>query len=488
MNDERFFFEMAKPSCSSFTILDTERFREVHQATMIVLERTGIRVDSATARDLLADHGCHVDAESKRVRFPASIVTKAIASAPGKVLLSGRDASRDIILGSGRSSFANFSSNINFVDPESGARVKSTKRDLACATRLCDALKEIDVYTRAVYPLDVPERLMHLHTAETCLKNTTKHSIHGPESAWETRQIIRMAEAAVGGKDILKERKPVSFVSSVISPLRLSRSFCEVIMTSADAGFPTIIASAAMGGGTAPIHLAGLLVQTNAEILSGIILAQMVNPGVPVIYASYSTGMDLRFASSPLGSPEAALMASSVSGLCQYYRIPCQVPGISTDSKKHGIQAAFEKALTGLAASMAGASLVCGIGGVETGLTFDPALAVLDDEMVGLIRYFNRGIEVNPETLSTEIIREVGVSGSFLTHSSTFSHMRSGTNPRLFNRYNRDLWEKHGSPGSYEKALETAKAILVDYRPQPLSDSASKAIECIIAEAEATTG
>ena len=485
MKNEGFFFDMAKSSCSSFTILNAEQFREVHQATLVVLEETGVRVDSAAARDLLADHGCHVDADSRRVRFPASIVEKSIASAPERVLISGRDASRDVILESGRSSFANFSSNINFVDPESEARVTSTKRDLACATRLCDALPQIDVYTRAVYPLDVPARLMHLHTAETCLKNTTKHSIHGPESAWETRQIMRMAEAAVGGKDVLKERKPISFVSSVISPLRLSSSFCEVVMTSADAGFPTIIASAAMGGGTAPIHLAGLLVQTNAEILSGIVLAQLVNPGVPVIYASYSTGMDLRFASSPLGSPEAALMVTAVSGLCRHYRIPCQVPGISTDSKRHGIQAAFEKTLTGLAASMAGASLICGIGGIETGLTFDPALAVLDDEMVGFVRYFSRGIEVNPTTLSTEIIHEAGTTGNFLTHPSTLSHMRSGTNPRLFNRTDRGRWEKHGMPGSYEKALEIAKAILSDYRPRPLSDSASKAIGCVIAEAEA---
>ena len=196
MKDKGPFSDMAKSSCGSFTILNAEQFREVHQATLVVLEQTGVRVDSAAARDLLADHGCHVDAVSKRVRFPASIVEESIASAPERVLLSGREASRDVILESARSSFANFSSNINFVDPESGSRVKSTKRNLASATRLCDALTQIDVYTRAVYPLDVPTRLMHLHTAETCLKNTTKHSIHGPESGWETRQIMRMAEAA----------------------------------------------------------------------------------------------------------------------------------------------------------------------------------------------------------------------------------------------------------------------------------------------------
>ncbi len=480
-----FFADKTRFSCNRFSLLDRDCFREVHQATLAVLEETGIRVDSPGARDLLGDHGCHVDAGSGRVRFPAWLVTEAIESAPAKVLLSGRDPSRDLLLEAGRSCFANFSSNIYFVDPESGERRKSTKQDLAFATRLCDALKQIDVYTRAVYPLEVPPRLMHLHTAECCLNNTTKHSIHGPESAWETRQIIRMAEAAVGGKEVLKERKPVSFVSSVISPLRMSRDFCEVVMTSADAGFPTIIASAAMGGGTAPIHLAGLLVQTNAEILSGIVLAQLVNAGVPAIYGCYSTGMDLRFTSSPLGSPEAALMAAAASGLCRYYQIPCQVPGISTDGKRHGIQASFEKTLTGLAAAMGGASLVCGIGGVETGLTFDPALAVLDDEMVGLIRHFNRGIEVNPETLSTEIIHEAGTSGNFLTHPSTISYMRSGSNPKLFNRSNRDSWEKHGMPGSYEKALEIAKAILADYRPQPLSDSAAKAIKCVMTEAEA---
>lgn len=154
------------------------------------------------------------------------------------------------------------------------------------------------------------------------LKNTTKHSTHGPESAWETRQIIRIVKAITNFVHASEVRKPVSFVSSIISPLKMSKRFCGVIGTSAHYGFPTIIASAAMGGGTAPIHLTGLLVQTNAEILSGIVLTQLVNKHSPVIYACYSTGMDLKLGSSPLGSPEAALMTSAASRLCQIYKSP----------------------------------------------------------------------------------------------------------------------------------------------------------------------
>ena len=190
-------------------------------------------------------------------------------------------------------------------------------------------------------------------------------------------------------------------------------------MTASRAGFSTNIASMVMAGGTGPVNLAGVLVQTNAEILAGIVLSQLARKGTPVIYNSYGTALDLRIGTSPLGSPETALIGASVAGLCRYYQMPCLVPGISSDSKQHGDQAAFEKTMTGVAAAMAGVSLLVGIGGIETGLTFDFGQAVLDDEIVGMINHLKQGIEVNAETLSVDLIHEIGHTGNYLSHDTT---------------------------------------------------------------------
>ena len=469
---------------SGLNLLTLNDYSDVHLATLKVLEKTGIFVEDRQAREVFGSCGARVDEKNKIVTLSSFMVEEAIQSAPAKVTLAGRTPDRDILLDGSTNAYLNFGGGINVIDPYTGLCRQSTKADLAASARLCDALKEVSVYSRAVYPLDQPQKVLHLHTAEASLCNTTKHSFHGPESKWETEKIIDMVTEAVGGAENLKKRKPISFGSAVSSPLKMTRKFCETTMTASRAGFCTYTASMTMAGGTGPVNLAGVLVLTNAEILAGLVLIQLVRKGTPFIYSSYSTAMDLRLGTSPLGSPETALIGASVAGLCRYYRLPCLVPGISTDSKQAGIQAAYEKALTGVSAAMAGAHLLVGIGGLETGLTFDFGQAVLDDEIVRMIKHLRRGFDVNPETLSEDLIHEVGHTGEFLSHESTLLKMKSLSQTRLFDRSNREDWENRGKPQSYAKALDRAIDIIEDYKPEPLPPSTVKGIREIVEESE----
>jgi trimethylamine--corrinoid protein Co-methyltransferase len=479
-----FFKDQKQMAARGLNILSINDYRDIHLATLQVLEQTGVFVEDHQALEVFGSSGALVDQKNKIVKLPSHMVEDAIQSAPGQVLLAGRNPDRDILLADNKNFYVNFGGNINVVDPYTGMVRQSTKEDVAATARLCDALKEVSVYSRAVYALDQTPKLLHLHTAEACFNTTTKHCFHGPESKWEAEKIIEMASAAVGGKENLKTRKPITLVAAVSSPLKLTRKFCEVIMTSAGAGFSTYIATMVMAGGTGPVNLAGVLVQTNAEVLSGIVLTQLVRPGTPVIYSSYSTGMDLRLGTSPLGSPETAMIAGSVAGLCRYYQLPCMVPGISSDSKKPHVQAAFEKTLTGVSAAMAGANLIIGIGGIETGLTFDFGQAVLDDEIVRMIKHLKRGIEVNDETLSVDLIHEIGSFGEYLSHNTTLLKMNSLSQTQLFDRSNREDWENKGQPQSYAKALSRAIDILENHQPEPLPVSAVSRIQDIVEEAE----
>jgi trimethylamine--corrinoid protein Co-methyltransferase len=465
-------------------LLSIKNCQDIHLATLQVLEKTGIFVEDQAARELFGSSGARVDEKKSIVKFPAALVEDAIESAPANVTLCGRIPRHDVLLDNNRNAYVNFGGGINVVDPKTGAVRQSTKADLAASARLCDALREVNVYSRAVYPLDQPQKVLHLHTAEACLNSTTKPFFNGAESKWEVQKIIDMATVAVGGAENLKTRKPPVFGYAVTSPLKLTRKLSESITTAANAGFVTYIASMAMAGGTAPVNLAGVLVQTNAEILAGIVLTQLVCRGAPVFYSSYGTAMDLRLGTSPLGSPETAMMGAAVAALCRYYRIPCLVPGIMSDSKQQGGQAAFEKTLTGVAAAMAGASLLIGIGGLETGLTFDFGQAVLDDEIVRLIKHLKQGFEVNPETLSVDLIHEVGHFGEFLSHDSTLAKMKTLSRTHFFDRSNREDWELNGKPDSYARALERAREILDTHEPQPLPPGAAERIRSIVEEAE----
>ena len=469
---------------SGLNLLTINDYKDIHLATLQVLEKTGVFVEDQPAREIFGSYGARVDRKKDIVKLPSSLVEDAIQSAPEKVMLAGRTPDQDVLLDNSANAYLNFGGGINVVDPYTGVVRQSTKADLAASARLCDALKEVNLYSRSVYPLDQPQKSLHLHTAEACFNNTSKPFLNGPESEWETKKIIEMAAAAVGGEEKLKARKPIVFISAVSSPLKLSGKFCETIMTSSQADFPTFIASMAMAGATAPVHLAGVLVQTNAEILAGVVLAQLVRKGIPVVYNSYSTAMDLRLGTSPLGSPETALVGASVAGLCRYYQLPCLVPGLSSDSKQHGIQAAFEKTMTGVSAAMAGASILVGIGGLETGLTFDFGQAVLDDEIVRMIKHLKQGIEVKAETLSIDLIDEIGQMGNYLSHDTTFSKMKSFSQTHLFDRNNREDWKNNGKPDSYARALSRAIEILETHEPEPLPLGAAGRIRSIVEEAE----
>ena len=479
-----FFNDQKRHDVSGLKSLTITEYKDVHLATLKVLEKTGVFVEDQKTRELFGSCGARVDDKTSIVKLPPNMVEDAIQSAPEQIMLSGCISEHDVQLNNSVSSYLNFGGGINVVDLNSGIVRQSTKADLAYSARLCDALDEVSVYSRAAYPLDQPQEVLHLHTAEACFNNTTKPFLNGPESKWETEKIIEMATAAVGGVENLKTRKPILFGYAVSSPLKLTRKLCESITTAARAEFTTYIGSMALAGGTSPANLAGVLVQTNAEILSGVVLTQLVRKGTPVIYTSYSTAMDLKLGTSPLGSPETALIAASVAELCRYYQIPCLVPGISSDSKQHGTQAAFEKTLTGMAAAMAGASLLVGIGGLETGLTFDFAQAVLDDEIVRMIKYFRQGIEVNNETLSVDLIDEIGPFGEFLSHSTTLSKVRSFSQAHLFDRNDRENWEIAGKIDSYEKARLRAVEILETHEPVSLPGGAVEHIRSIVEEAE----
>ncbi len=466
-----FFTDHKHTAARSLKMLNLKDYRDIHLATLQVLENTGFFVEDRQALEVFGSCGATVEKKSKIVKLSSGIVEDAIRSAPERVLLAGRNPEFDILLEENKNAYANFPSNINVVDPYTGIVRQSTKKDVASCSRLCDALKELNVYSRAVYALDQTPELMHLHTAEACFCNTAKHNSHTAGSKWEAEKIIEMAAEVMGGAENLKKRKTISFGAAVTSPLKLTQKCCDVIITSAGYGFATGIATMVMAGGTGPVNIAGTLVQTNAEILAGLVLAQCIRKGAPVIYGSFSTGMDLRLGASPLGSPETAMIAASVAGICRYYQLPCVVPGISSDSKQPGTQAAYEKTLTGVSAAMAGVNLISGIGGLETGLTFDYGQAVLDDEIVRMIKHLKQGIEVNDETLSTDLIHEVGPFGEFLSHDTTLSKMNSLSQTQLFDRSDRETWQQKGRQQSYAKALSSAIDILENHEPEPLPES-----------------
>lgn len=311
----------------SLNVMDEEDCKKIHLATLELLETTGIFCESDRAIEIFEAGGCRVDHEKKRVRIPAWLVEDSVRKAPPRVLMAGRDPKNDVVLENGRVNFLTFGQGIKVIDAYTGERRDSTKQDVADVAKLVDALDQIDVIEDTLYCSDKDERTACIHNMEATLSNTTKHQSQGADSAHQAKLCIEMAAAVVGGKDKLRERPIVSGGGCPVSPLTLPKGNTEQLIEYASVGLPCNPLSMAMAGGSTPVTLAGTLVVHNAEILSYIVMIQLVNPGNPCTYGSSTTAMDLRRAIACVGTPELGMISAAVTRMAHYYNIPALVAG-----------------------------------------------------------------------------------------------------------------------------------------------------------------
>ena len=256
------------------------------------------------------------------MRIPPHLVEEAIRSAPPKSCLCGRDPEKDIVLEAGRVHFANFDEGIMFVDPRTGEYRHPMLKDVRDAARLVDALSDIDAYESAVHPVDVPDETSSLHKWEAAILNTGKPVGTEATSGFDCASCSRWRRWSRAART-----SSVAARSSASASAPSARSSCratrrEVIVESARAGCPDTILSMAMAGGSTPVTLAGTLVQHNAEVLSGIVLSQLVERGCQVIYGSSTTAMDLKLAAASVGSPELALFSAACAQIARRYLHP----------------------------------------------------------------------------------------------------------------------------------------------------------------------
>ncbi|HIZ76274.1 MAG TPA: trimethylamine methyltransferase family protein [Firmicutes bacterium] len=311
----------------SLNVFSEEECERIHLATLELLETTGVFCESERAIEIFEAGGCRVDHEKKIVKIPAWLVEDSVRKAPPRVLMAGRDPKNDVVLESGRVNFLTFGQGIMVIDPYTGERRPSVKKDIADVARLVDALPNVDVIEDTLYASDKDERVAMLHNTEATLSNTTKHQSQGADSAHQAKLAIEMAAAIVGGKDKLKDRPIISGGGCPVSPLTLPEGNTEQLIEYASVGLPCNPLSMAMAGGSTPVTLAGTLTVHNAEILSYIVMIQLVNPGNPCTYGSSTTAMDLRRAIATVGCPELGMISAAVAKMAQFYKIPSFVAG-----------------------------------------------------------------------------------------------------------------------------------------------------------------
>ena len=308
--------------------------REIDYATRDVLSNYGVQVSDDDAIHVFEDAGCDVNYETKMVKIPERLLNFALANAPSKFYLYGREDKFNVEQEcKGRVHFTCFGTGIQMCDYLGDNKFEtrdSTEEDLARCAKLCDWAENIDYFSLSVSARDwAGKGAEDVHEMITSLKNTSKHFHHIDPVGRNVDYYFEILKAYYGGDEKLAHDRPImSMLVCPTSPLELSANACQVIMKGAKYGIPVNVLSMAMAGASSSIHLAGTLVTHNAEILSGIILAQLTVPGAKVFYGSSTTCFDLRYGTAPVGAPELALISAAVAKLGQYYGLPAFVAGM----------------------------------------------------------------------------------------------------------------------------------------------------------------
>ncbi len=454
---------MEKPleESNTYRVLTEREISQIHETSMKVLEQVGFEMHYPPALDLMQKHGARVDRGSCRVFIPRELVARCIKQAPPEFVFYGREPGKEMTIGGKRVHCGTGGLALYVLDLQRNKRPAAI-RDVSNLARLADKLEYVDFYIIPVYPHDINIDSVDINSYYHSFRNTGKPVMGGIMNKKKLDDVVNMASILAGSLDQLRRRPFVGFIASVTSPLTISKDQAELIMEVAGYGLPLATSSAPAAGATSPMTLAGTLVLQNAEALIGIILAQMVNPGTPVLYSAVPVTMDMRTMSILMGSIESGLMNAAITQMAHYYRLPCYITAGTADAKLPDAQAAFESATTALLAALSGGNFIHEAFGLLDGaMTASYAKYVLDNDIIGSCLRTLRGIEVNPETLALDVISRVGPGGNYLAEPHTLKYMRTELHsPKASNRQPYQSWIDAGSKDSWKIAEEVAYQLL----------------------------
>jgi len=463
-----------------FRLLDEAQCERIFRASLEVLRRTGVRLHCPEALDLLRDAGATVD-DHNVARIPPRIIEWALTQVPSTVTLCHRGSDEAALhLSEGRVYFGPGSDCLNYLDPRSHQIREFTVSDVVECIRLVDALPEIDFVMSMGHPRDSGVPNVFRHQFALMLKHTAKPIVFVADSREDCDAIIEAAATVAGSIERLRVSPNLLLYAEPTSPLQHSRSALEKLLCMAEHGLPITYSPAPMMGGTAPLSLAGGLVQSCAEVLSGLAIHQLKRAGAPFVFGSGLHPMDLRTAISVYGAPEFQLARVGVAEMGRYFGLPVWGYAGHSDSKAVDEQAAADAVVSVFTAFLTGTNLAHDVGYLESGLTTSPEMIVLTAEIIGMLDHIMSGISLDDESLAVDVINRVGPGGNYLTDDHTIRNLGSQWEPGLFDRERLAAWIREGRKHLRDRLRERTLSILDEHAPLRLPDQVEATIDEIL--------
>lgn len=436
--------------------LDQAARDRIHRGSLDLLATLGVRVDHGDVLDKLQGQGAKVDRMNNIARLPEKLVMEALSSAPSTAAIEDRRGGRHALRPGGDPVY--WTGNALYM-VEGTQRREISAKDFSRMAALVDHLDHVNAMVGTSIA-DVPPRCRDLVGFRLMAEQTTKHLRPVIFSAEGGNAILEMAQVLLDGRD-LAEHPIFSLGYSNVSPLHWTNTALELMCFTSGRKIPMMLNAEPMAGGTSPVTIAGSILAGNAEILSGIVIAQLLEEGRPCIYnLGFAHVLDMRTTVALTGSPETSMFAVSGAEMAAYYHLPC-ASWASTDAIAMDSQAAYEKMLAFLTHTQAGVNMIWGVGQLEAQLSLSLSQAVIDNEIIGYVKRYQRGFGTEEEAFALDVIQQVGFSGDFLSHDHTLRHYREELSiSDLAYRNRRGPWEAEGSKRIETRAEERVHALL----------------------------
>ena len=459
-------------------ILTEEQIEAIHRGTLDVLENTGIRIEHERALKLFEKNDCKVDYDDMRVRMPSGLVEECLRKAPSSFHVKARDGKDDIRVG-GNTVYFNTFAGQRIVDLDTWERRAATRQEKADAVTVLDALENIHLlgsYTPYFEVEGIPSPMAIPESVAYKIRHSTKPQTTGYQLDCEVFN-IEMAKAV--GIEII-------MISLAAAPLAFRYDAVECAFRCVEAGFPLYVGGGVMMGATGPATIAGATVINNAQHISGIVLAQLLRPGTRVILSEFTPSQDMRSGTPVFGSADTFLHLAVFNQYWRRFGVPTStpMPG-ATNSKSLDYQAGYEKGNGALVAALTGSHIIKLYGGLDRELAWHPVVAILDDDIAGMIGRFIEGVQVNDETLAIDLINEVGpIPGMYLDKAHTREWWKKEQFlPQVADWLTYTDWLEQGKKGALDNAKDRMEQILATHKPKPLTPEQDNEIERILEQA-----
>ena len=470
-----------------YRLLTGNQIREFHRAALEVNEKIGMRVSSDDGVALLLAHGCTI-ADGNMVRIPNYLVEECLRSAPSRITIYNSRGAEAMRL-EGRNIYFGLGTDlINTCDVRTGELRRSCLQDVANASRVADYCSNIDFVASHGLPQEVATNAMYVECVKTMFLNTVKPIFTTAAGLEDLQVIVEIAETVVGGAERFRAKPCLIHYSEPAPPLTHSYGAVRKLFYCADKQVPVLYVPLDILGATAPVSLAGGLVQSLAEAQAGVVLHQLRRKGAPIISGCGVVPMDMRTTTFCYGSPDWRLTNSAYCDIFHWYDIPMWST-VGTDAHVLDEQASMEHAFCTLMAALDGANLIHDCGYLGQGLIGNPAMIVVSDEIISYVKRIMRGFTMGREQLAIDEIRAVGAGGNYLASEHTMKfHKQELWRPSLVNRDDIEVWKQKGSLTYGDKVRRKTLQILDKPQAPVVSEAVRARLEAIAQAATAALG